>query len=71
MLQIHAEQVGCYLVTPLIQAVGLDRFAAAVSIRRGVYDRVFRFIPQFPDAALAASYALAEGRSLLLRKQLS
>lgn len=71
MLQPHAEQVGSYVVTPLIQAVGLDRFAAAVSIRRGKYDRVFSFIPQFADEALAASYALAQGRSMLLSKQLS
>ncbi|WP_280192761.1 hypothetical protein [Delftia sp. PS-11] len=71
MLQSHAEQVGCYVVTPLIQAVGLRRFAAAVSIRRGKYDRVFRFIPQFADASLATSYAMAQGRSLLFSKQLN
>lgn len=59
------------MVTPLIHSQDLVHFDASVSIRRGAYDRVFRFIPQFPSQILAAQYALAEGRSMVLCKQLN
>lgn len=65
------EQVGDYVVTPLINSKDLIHFDASVSIRRGAYDRVFRFIPQFSSQILAAQYALAEGRSMVLCKQLN
>lgn len=64
------ERVGDYVVTPLPSLPEQGSFAAAVSIRRGVYDRIFRFIPRFASAAQATQYALAEGRSLVLRQQL-
>lgn len=59
------------MVTPLIKSTDLVHFDASVSIRRGGYDRIFRFIPQFSSQILATQYALAEGRSMVLCKQLS
>jgi hypothetical protein len=41
------EQIGRYVVTPLTQTDASGQFTAAVSIRRGTYDRIFRFIPHF------------------------
>ncbi|CAB5722426.1 Uncharacterised protein [Delftia tsuruhatensis] len=64
------EQVGHYVLTPLTQANGRGQVAAAVSIRRGAYDRIFRFIPQFADEALASRFALAQGRILVQDRQL-
>lgn len=72
MLQKNiTEQIGRYAVTPLTQANSDGKFVASVSIRRGVYDRVFRFIPQFSSALLASDYAMTEGRSMVLQHQLS
>ena len=65
------EQIGRYLVTPLTQTDASGQFTAAVSIRRGTYDRIFRFIPHFSDESLASKYALAEGRSMVLGHQLN
>jgi len=67
----YAERVGNYVVTPLTQTTESGQVAAAVSIRRGVYDRVFSFINQFDNAATAARYALKEGRSMVLSNQLN
>jgi len=66
----NAERVGHYLVTPLTQSTDHGLFAAAVSIRRGVYDRIFKFIPRFASDVQATQYALAEGRSMVLQNQL-
>ena len=66
----NTECVGNYVVTPLIKIIGPDLFAASVSIRRGVYDRIFRFIPNFASSAAATQYALAEGRSMVLHNQM-
>jgi hypothetical protein len=66
----HAELVGSYVLTPLTSTTEQGLFAASVSIRRGVYDRIFRFIPRFACAAQATQYALAEGRSLVLCNRL-
>ncbi|QIL44806.1 hypothetical protein G7045_11320 [Acidovorax sp. HDW3] len=66
----HTERVGDYVVTPLAKSTEQGFFIASVSIRRGVYDRIFRFIPRFSCAAQAAQYALTEGRSLVLSNQL-
>jgi hypothetical protein len=41
-----------------------SRFAASVSIRRGGYDRIFRFKPDFSCDGSARLYALAQGRLL-------
>lgn len=65
-----SERVGHYMVTALTQTNHCGQVAAAVSIRRGTYDRIFRFIPQFADESLASSFALAEGRSMVLHQQL-
>ena len=65
------EQVGNYVVTPLSHLDASGQFAASVSIRRGVYDRVFRFIPQFTSESLANSYALDQARTMVLANALS
>ncbi len=40
-------------------------YQASVSIRRGMHDRVFRFIPRFRSDRRATLYAMAQARSLL------
>ena len=65
------ERVGNYVVTPLTQVTESGKVSAAVSIRRGVYDRVFRFFDQFDNAAAAAIYALQQGKAMVLREQLN
>lgn len=62
--------VGNYLITPMTRLTDTGEYAASVSIRRGMYDRVFRLIPRFRSAARAARYALAQGRQLALHGQL-
>ncbi|MDQ7973141.1 MAG: hypothetical protein REJ24_11265 [Rhodocyclaceae bacterium] len=47
------------------------QYAASVSIRRGMHDRVFRLIPRFDSATRAAVYALAQGRAFVLNNQLA
>ncbi|GAA3983759.1 hypothetical protein GCM10022279_03920 [Comamonas faecalis] len=69
-LKQNAEHVGGYTVTPLAQSAEQGLFIASVSIRRGMYDRIFRFIPRFASAGQAVQYAMAEGRSLVLCNQL-
>ncbi|MFT3815349.1 MAG: hypothetical protein QM740_18570 [Acidovorax sp.] len=66
----NAERVGNYVVTPLTKSAEHGLFAASVSIRRGMYDRIFQFIPSFACDMQAAQYALAEGRNMVLRNQL-
>lgn len=66
----NAERVGSYVVTPLTKPTEQGLFAAAVSIRRGVYDRIFKFVPRFSSDVQAIQYALTEGRSLVLQNQL-
>lgn len=65
------EQVGNYVVTPFSHLGESGQFASSVSIRRGVYDRIFHFIPQFASETLANSYALAQARTMVLSKQLN
>lgn len=65
------EQVGNYVVTPLSHLCESGQFASSVSIRRGVYDRIFRFIPQFASETLANSYTLAQARTMVLSNQLN
>ncbi len=65
------ERVGNYVVTPLIQTMQNGLIEAAVSIRRGKYDRIFRFIELFDSPSSASKYALSEGRSMVLSNQLS
>lgn len=66
----NVERVGDYIVTPLTHSTEQGLFAASVSIRRGMYDRIFRFIPRFSCAAQALQYALVEGRSMALLNRL-
>lgn len=65
------EQVGNYVVTPFSYLGESGQFASSVSIRRGVYDRIFHFIPQFACETLANSYALAQARTMVLSNQLN
>ncbi|MFT3720295.1 hypothetical protein [Pseudorhodoferax sp.] len=67
----HAHEVGKYLVTPMTQRTDTGQYAASVSIRRGMHDRVFRLVPRFDDAGCAARYALAQGRHFILNDQLA
>lgn len=64
------ERIGPYVVTPLTRSSDGGLFAASVSIRRGVHDRIFRFLPRFACDTQAVQYALAQGRSLVLHGQL-
>ncbi len=54
--------VGRYLVSPLTRFNEAGQYTAAVSIRNGSHDRVFRFTPEFPTREDADRYAIAEGR---------
>jgi len=65
------HEVGRYLVTPMTKLTETGQYAASVSIRRGMHDRVFRLIPRFDSAARAAVYALAQGRAFVLNNQLA
>lgn len=57
--------VGHYLITPLTRVTEQGDYAASVSLRRGSYDRVYRFFPRFANAEGALSFALAQARALL------
>jgi len=59
------QQIGKYLVSPLIHPLDIGRFKASVSIRSGrgsmTHDRVLRLCPTFPSADEAARHAMSEG----------
>jgi hypothetical protein len=63
--------VGKYLVTPLTRQTECGGYIASVSIRRGVYDRVIRFFPRFPNRDHAERYAAREGHRMALQNQLA
>lgn len=67
----NTEQIGRYAVTPLTQPASSGQFLATVSIRRGTYDRVIRFVRQFSSESLASDYALTEGRNMVLSQRLN
>lgn len=67
----QAHEVGKYHVTPMTKLIETGQYAASVSIRRGMHDRVFRLIPRFNSAAQASRYALAQGRYLVQNNQLA
>ncbi|MFT3777819.1 MAG: hypothetical protein QM772_05995 [Ottowia sp.] len=71
MQTASAHEVGKYLVTPMTKLTETGQYAVSVSIRRGMHDRVFRFIPLFDSAVRATGYALAQGRRLVLDNQLA
>lgn len=64
------HHVGPYTVTPLTSQTDCGDYAAAVSVRRGKHDRVFRLVPVFRSAAEATGYALVQGKRLILQNQL-
>lgn len=59
------QQVGKYLVSPIVHVDAFGRVKASVSIRSGhgsmTHDRVLRLTPEFPNGDDAARYAVAEG----------
>lgn len=57
--------VGHYLITPLTRVTDQGDYAASVSLRRGKYDRVYRFFPRFACAQGALDFAMAQARALL------
>jgi len=65
----YTERVGEYIVTPLTKLTDAG-IAASVSIRRGMYERIFRFVPRFTCDIQAIQYALAQGRSMVQLNQL-
>lgn len=69
-MQNNTIAVGKYLVTPLTKLIGADAYAASVSIRRGMHDRVFRLLPRFASEAQALGYALDQGRRMAAHSQL-
>lgn len=58
------QQIGKYLVSPLIRLADTGRYAASVSIRSGrgsmTHDRVMRFVPQFDSPDQASRFATAQ-----------
>ncbi|WP_306171845.1 hypothetical protein [Variovorax sp. KK3] len=71
MQPFEAHEVGKYLVTPMTKVTEAGQYAASVSIRRGMHDRVYRLKGSFSSAARAARYALANGRHFVLSNQLA
>ncbi len=69
--EAHAYPVGKYLVSPLTRRTESGRYAAAVSIRRGTHDRVYRFTPRFATREGARVFAVSEGLSLLHTQDLT
>ena len=55
--------VGKYLVSPLTRLTDSGHYAASVSIRSGMHDRVLRFIPRFATREAARRYAIEQGIS--------
>ena len=53
--------VGKYLVSPLTRLTDAGDYAASVSIRSGMHDRVLRFIPRFATREAARRYAIEQG----------
>ena len=69
-MNLSSLTVGKYLVTPLARITATGDYAASVSIRQGMHDRIFRFIPRFDSQGLAMQYALSQGRTMVLSNQL-
>nr|WP_028602644.1 hypothetical protein [Ottowia thiooxydans] len=70
MVTTTAHSIGRYLVTPITRRTDSGLYQASVSIRRGMHDRIFRFIPQFCSDSGAQVYAMAQARSMLLNQQI-
>jgi hypothetical protein len=65
MNSIPAHSMGRYLVTPMCRLTETGLYQASVSIRRGMHDRIYRFVPRFPTDGRAMRYALEQARSML------
>lgn len=63
------QVVGKYLVTPFTKISDTGEYLAAVSLRRGMHDRIFRFVPRFASPLSAMRYALAQGRDMAMAHQ--
>ena len=65
LANVAPQQVGKYLVSPLVQALDNGWFASSVSIRSGsgsgTSDRVLRLTRMFQSVPEAVAYARAEG----------
>ena len=57
--------VGKFVVSPLSRLEASGQFSSSVSIRRGMHDRLMRFVPHFATREGALRYAIAEGRTWL------
>ncbi|MBN9409698.1 MAG: hypothetical protein J0H69_11165 [Burkholderiales bacterium] len=66
-----AQTIGRYLVTPLTRLTETGLYAASVSIRRGMHDRIYRFTQSFTSDAAAMQYALTQARSMVLANRLA
>lgn len=60
------HEVAGFQVTPMAKLNAAGQYAASVSLRRGLHDRVYRLLPNFDDAQLAEQYALEQGRLIAL-----
>ncbi len=63
------QVVGKYLVTPLAKISDTGDYLASVSLRRGMHDRIFRFVPRFACPIGALHYAQAQGRAMAMAPQ--
>jgi len=70
MINKNTFTAGRFAVTPLAKKTAAG-YAASVSIRRGLHDRVYRFIQSFDTEWLALRYAMAQGRLMALSNELN
>lgn len=62
--------VGRFTVSPLSRLEAPGHYSSSVSIRRGMHDRIMRFVPKFDTREGALRYAIQEGQ-LWLHQQSS
>ncbi|MBP7568308.1 MAG: hypothetical protein KA795_20100 [Burkholderiaceae bacterium] len=67
----HAQTIGRYLVTPITRLTDAGLYAASVSIRRGMHDRIYRFTQRFTSDSAAMQYAMTQARSMVLGNRLA
>jgi len=63
------QVVGKYLVTPFTKISDTGDYLAAVSLRRGMHDRIFRFVPRFASPLGAMHYARTQGHEMAMAQQ--
>lgn len=54
--------VGKFTVSPLTRLESPGQYSSSVSIRRGMHDRIMRFVPRFDTREGALQYAIQEGQ---------